>query len=592
MSRTPSGVQSAHGAVRVLQVARRRARRRGSPSGRGTSGRRSRRAPCSRGRGRSTLLISPCTLHTSPIEQPRCRSPTTVESRADVARADDPRERAARVAPRRTRIGPAVASNTTNGSIVAPRLDEHRCRRRCTVAPCGAARSSVGAERARCRRASCGVEVPRRSPTPRRATARATSARRAAGGERRRAPSVPSASRVDAAAPRASRTAATRPSHVHTSRVGARRVERGERSARSRRPRRPADHAASRPAARRAPRSRRGAARRRSPPARAPSARSQRRADQLRAGAQLADRARERERLEARARRVVVEIERDTRRGRSGDGSAHGRGPGSESMQRLEVARPVDGGDEREPVAATTTTRSSTPYSTTAFPSACTTLPRRVAARARGRSPRCRRVERAHAARARAHVPTSSQPKSPGITSTRVAALEHADVDRDRRARRRRTRAMSSPARARAPARPRASARVDLVEEVAHAPDEDARVPEVALAHACARRARGRASRRSAPTRRTPGVDLVARLDVAESRVVARRHDADRDERCVRVAAASAARRASRGSPSASPIAQSACTQIITASRAAALARSRAPPTRAPPRCPPAAARR
>ena len=40
------------GAVRVLQVARRPCPRRGSPSGRGTSARRSRRAPCSRGRGR------------------------------------------------------------------------------------------------------------------------------------------------------------------------------------------------------------------------------------------------------------------------------------------------------------------------------------------------------------------------------------------------------------------------------------------------------------------------------------------------------------------------------------------------------------
>src|ERR1700735_4357647 len=99
------------------------------------------------------VLSSPCTLDRSPIDDPAIRLPTTVDP-SPIAHGPTIRVNACTVAPRRTRIGPAVTSKTVYGSITASRSMYSRSRgpmtvadprpsRRCPPPPANAGMSAV-----------------------------------------------------------------------------------------------------------------------------------------------------------------------------------------------------------------------------------------------------------------------------------------------------------------------------------------------------------------------------------------------------------------------------------------------------------------
>ena len=288
-------------------------------------------------------------------------------------------------------------------------------------------------------------------------------------------------------------------------------------------------------------------------------------AHQQRPRPQLARGPRERERLEAARARVVVEV--DGAHDAVAEARAEGRRSASSGRDALSTVvtsvRP----------SRATTTRSRHRTARRAFPSACTTLPRASSGCTRPASalPRASRVAHALQRRPGAHVVPA---EVAGQHEHARAALEHPDVHGDRRRDRARR---TPPGHRRAPASCGATSGVcapHLVEEVADAPHEDPRVPQVAL---------------RAPSRGARAVGLLDEArHAAHARPRAPRPAGCSRSRgpaasgtmptvtsaCVRSAASAARGERLRGTPSSSPIAQSACTQIITASSPARGARS------------------
>ena len=506
-----------HRAVRVLEVARHRARAEVRPAAevRVADEAVVRFVRVAEEHGHADLAV-----HAALLADGRRRDATASHDAvlADVARSDEARERRT-VAPRRTSIGPAVESNTTYGSIDAPRST------RAGYAPTTAAPDSAAltvsqrVQAARNVRRQHVVQVPNEVPhlvEPPPGRPRPMASRQA-----RATSSVAVPSRNDSSgSARATRTAATRPSTRPDRRGGIRGRERdgaprvGDDRARGGGRARPW-------AARRAPRSRRGAARRRSRSPRRRTRRSQRRRMSSVARAQLARRA-----ASARTARTCAPARRRTAR-RCSCAVPNAVWQGGD--ERLEVGRVLLRRHEREPVACDDDeVGDAVQHHLRAL-----RVHDVVVARSRARparSTRCR--DRPVVARGAA-TPTSRRRPSrtmPGITRTvalrsstptstatgvavakKRVGIAAGGIERGRELRRQcaRTSARKSPTR-------------------------QAKIPEFQSApsphHALGAVARsGFSTKRS--TRFAPPPSWFAGQDVAEPRVRARRHDAHRDER-------------------------------------------------------------
>ena len=246
-------------------------------------------------------------------------------------------------------------------------------------------------------------------------------------------------------------------------------------------------------------------------------------ADRARAGDHLGDRTRRGERLEARARARRRRGQTRHRRVRS----PRSRTPrGSASMSVFKSLDRSTVVTSTSPFS-TTTTRSDTPYMTTSRPAACTTLSRASTAWTRpcmalpGVVVGANALERAPGADvvpaeiARQHATRSLRSSTPTSTDTGVtAAKKPSNVVRVRVQRRRDLRRERRTSSRKSPTRQTKM-------------PEFQRYPSRRIASARARS--GFSTKRA--TRRTPALELVARLDVAKSRIGARGNDADGDER-------------------------------------------------------------
>ena len=114
-----------HGAVRVLQVARGRAGAEVHPAAEVRVADEA-VVPLVRVAEKIVLLSSPCTLHVSPIDDAAMRSVGDDAVLADVARADEARERLHVRRRAAGGSGPPSCRSTTYGSTTAPSLDAHR----------------------------------------------------------------------------------------------------------------------------------------------------------------------------------------------------------------------------------------------------------------------------------------------------------------------------------------------------------------------------------------------------------------------------------------------------------------------------------
>ena len=502
-------------------------------------------------------LISPCTC--------TCRrsSDAAIAVRrarcvlADVARADEPRERLhVRAAPHEH--GPALASKhdaaarrSRPRSTYTRSVADHDRARRPRRAECGAERGmSVASMRHEVRDV-----VPHLVHPPAVSTGARAARRRASDS------SVGAPSRASRRSRLRRRTAATRPSHVDTSALGAR-CERAARSARSRASVPAGIVAVAAPAAapgsskparcRRRDEARDRARRARAPSARARAARPARSSPTGRVSANGSKSART---------RVVVEIERAHAR------LAQRRRGATRSAVLRSAARSIVVTSVRP--SRVTTTRSRHAVEHDRVPLGVHDVVRRARARARRRSSRCRCASRVRTRAQRGPRADVVPAEVAGQHEHARAALEHADVHRDAASPPRRTPRCRPAVRGECGATSGVSARSSSRKSPTRH-DEDSRVPQIALRAPSLGASRDPASRRSAPRgarRRSSG---VARLDVAEARVGPHGHDADRHERVLALRERRPRARARAERRPSSPIAQSACTQIITASRAAA----------------------